>query len=71
MVFTDEQLERHPRNIILSRVGARRQGKLSGTEVLIIGAGNLGTPVAFYLTATGVGTIGIVDTDKVDLSSLQ
>ncbi len=71
MAFTNEQLERYSRHIILKEVGAKGQKKLLNAKVLIIGAGGLGAPVAMYLAAAGVGTIGIVDADEVDLSNLQ
>ena len=71
MAFTDEQIERYSRHIILKEVGARGQKKLLNAKVLIIGAGGLGAPAAMYLAAAGVGTIGIVDADDVDLSNLQ
>lgn len=71
MAFTDEQLERYSRHIILKEVGAKGQKKLLNAKVLIIGAGGLGAPAALYLAAAGVGTIGIVDADEVDLSNLQ
>ena len=71
MAFTNEQLERYSRHIILQEVGVKGQKKLLNASVLIIGAGGLGAPAALYLAATGVGTIGIVDADEVDLSNLQ
>ena len=71
MAFTNEQLERYSRHIILKEVGAKGQKKLLNASVLIIGAGGLGAPAAMYLAAAGVGTIGIVDADEVDLSNLQ
>lgn len=71
MAFTNEQLERYSRHIILQEVGAKGQKKLLNAKVLIIGAGGLGAPAAMYLAAAGVGTIGIVDADEVDLSNLQ
>lgn len=71
MAFTNEQLERYSRHIILKEVGAKGQKKLLNAKVLIIGAGGLGTPAAMYLAAAGVGTIGIADADEVDLSNLQ
>lgn len=71
MAFTDEQLERYSRHIILKEIGVKGQKKLLNAKVLIIGAGGLGAPAAMYLAAAGVGTIGIVDADEVDLSNLQ
>lgn len=71
MAFTNEQLERYSRHIILKEVGAKGQKKLLNAKVLIIGAGGLGAPAAMYLAAAGVGTIGIADADEVDLSNLQ
>ncbi len=69
--MTEEQIRRYSRHIILPEVGGRGQKKLLGSKVLIIGAGGLGSPAALYLAAAGVGTLGIVDFDKVDLSNLQ
>ncbi len=71
MAFTNEQLERYSRHIILKEVGVKGQKKLMNGKVLIIGAGGLGAPAALYLAAAGVGTIGIADADVVDLSNLQ
>ncbi len=71
MAFTNEQLERYSRHILLKEVGIKGQKKLMNAKVLIIGAGGLGAPAALYLAAAGVGTIGIVDADDVDLSNLQ
>ena len=71
MAFTNEQLERYSRHIILKEIGVKGQKKLLNAKVLIIGAGGLGAPAALYLAAAGVGTIGIVDADVVDLSNLQ
>lgn len=71
MAMTDEQIERYSRHIILNEVGVKGQKKLLKGKVLIIGAGGLGAPAAMYLAAAGVGTIGIVDADEVDLSNLQ
>ncbi|MBQ9206044.1 MAG: molybdopterin-synthase adenylyltransferase MoeB [Treponema sp.] len=71
MAMTDEQIERYSRHIILNEVGVKGQKKLLNAKVLIIGAGGLGAPAAMYLAAAGVGTIGIVDADVVDLSNLQ
>ncbi|WP_447973167.1 molybdopterin-synthase adenylyltransferase MoeB [Nitrospira sp. Kam-Ns4a] len=71
MDFTDEQIQRYSRHIILPEVGGKGQQKLARAKVLIIGAGGLGSPAALYLAAAGVGTIGLVDGDVVDLSNLQ
>lgn len=71
MGFTNEQLERYSRHIILKEIGVKGQKKLMDGKVLIIGAGGLGAPAALYLAAAGVGTIGIADADVVDLSNLQ
>ncbi len=71
MEFTDTQIERYSRHIILPEVGGKGQKKLAHARMLIIGAGGLGSPSAFYLAAAGVGTIGLVDGDVVDLSNLQ
>jgi thiazole biosynthesis adenylyltransferase ThiF len=71
MAFSNEQLERYARHIILKEIGVKGQKKLLNGKVLIIGAGGLGAPAAMYLAAAGVGTIGIVDADEVDLSNLQ
>lgn len=69
--FSEEQLHRYSRHILLEDVGVEGQAKLLAGKVLIIGAGGLGAPVAFYLAAAGVGTIGIVDNDHVEISNLQ
>ena len=69
--FTDEQIKRYSRHIILSEVGGTGQTKLLSSKVLLLGAGGLGSPAAFYLAAAGVGTIGLIDDDEVDLSNLQ
>ena len=71
MAFTEDQLVRYSRHIILEGVGGKGQKKINQAKVLIIGAGGLGSPIALYLAAAGVGTIGIVDADEVDLSNLQ
>ncbi len=71
MHFTDTQLERYSRHIILKEVGAEGQYHLLQAKVLVIGAGGLGSPVLMYLAAAGVGTLGIVDHDTVELSNLQ
>ena len=71
MDFTEEQIQRYSRHILLSDVGVEGQEKISNGKVLIIGAGGLGAPIALYLAAAGVGTIGIIDGDVVDLINLQ
>ena len=67
----NEQLERYSRNILLKEVGIRGQQKLLSSKVLIIGAGGLGSAAAMYLATAGIGTIGIADKDKVELSNLN
>ncbi len=69
--FTDEQLHRYSRHFRLRECGFKGQGKILESNVLIVGAGGLGSPVALYLAAAGVGHIGIIDEDNVDLSNLQ
>lgn len=69
--FSPEELRRYGRHFILPEVGSEGQNKLKASRVLVIGAGGLGSPVALYLAAAGVGTLGIVDSDTVDLSNLQ
>ncbi len=71
MSFSDEEIERYKRHLILRDVGGPGQQKLKAARVLIIGAGGLGSPVLAYLAAAGVGTLGIVDDDQVSLSNLQ
>ncbi len=71
MEFTEQQIQRYSRHIILNEVGGKGQVKLSKAKVLLIGAGGLGSPAALYLAAAGIGTIGLVDGDVVDLSNLQ
>jgi len=71
MEFTEDQLQRYSRHIILPEVGEKGQIKLLKAKVFIVGAGGLGSPVGYYLTAAGVGTIAIVDNDNVELSNLQ
>ena len=71
MKFTKKQLERYSRQIILKKVGVVGQKKLLKSSVLIVGAGGLGSPIAIYLTALGIGKIGIVDKDKVEISNLN
>ena len=67
----DAQLERYARHVILDEVGEEGQLKLLSARVLVVGAGGLGAPILMYLAAAGIGTLGIVDHDTVDLSNLQ
>lgn len=67
----DEELERYARHIVLREVGGVGQARLLAARVLVVGAGGLGSPLILYLAAAGVGTVGIVDFDKVSLSNLQ
>ena len=69
--LTPYQVERYSRHIIMAQVGSKGQRKLLDAKVLIIGAGGLGSPIAIYLALAGVGTLGIVDFDTVDLTNLQ
>ncbi len=69
--FTPDQLSRYSRHFLLSEVGEAGQAKLMDAKVLCVGAGGLGSPTALYLAAAGVGTLGIIDDDVVDLSNLQ
>ena len=71
MALSDDQLERYARHIVLREVGGVGQQKLLSARVLVVGAGGLGSPLILYLAAAGVGTIGIVDFDRVSLSNLQ
>jgi len=70
MKFTEKQAERYSRQIILKKIGTAGQKKLLGSNVLIVGAGGLGSPIALYLAAMGIGKIGIVDKDKIEMSNL-
>ena len=69
--FTEDEIQRYSRHILLKEVGGIGQAKLKAARVLVVGAGGLGSPLMLYLAAAGVGTIGIVDDDVVDLSNLQ
>ena len=71
MSFTEDQITRYSRHILLPEVGGKGQKKLSQAKVFVVGAGGLGCPVAYYLGAAGIGTIGLIDSDVVDLSNLQ
>ncbi|MEW6523746.1 MAG: HesA/MoeB/ThiF family protein [Bacillota bacterium] len=67
----DQQIRRYSRQLILPQVGGKGQRRLLDASVLVVGAGGLGSPAAYYLAAAGVGTIGLVDADDVDISNLQ
>src|SRR5690348_7674668 len=69
--FTEDEISRYSRHILLQDVGGTGQAKLKAARVLVVGAGGLGSPLALYLAAAGVGRIGIVDFDVVDESNLQ
>ncbi len=69
--FTEDDIKRYSRHIILREVGGRGQEKLRNASALIVGAGGLGSPSAYYLAAAGVGALGIVDGDSVEVSNLQ
>ena len=71
MKFTKKQIDRYSRQIILKKVGVVGQKKLLQSSVLIVGAGGLGSPIAIYLTALGIGKIGIIDKDNVEISNLN
>ena len=71
MTFTEAQINRYARHILLQEVGGEGQARLLKSRVLVIGAGGLGSPLLMYLAAAGVGTLGVVDDDVVDLSNLQ
>lgn len=71
MTFTADQLERYSRHFVLSGVGVSGQKRLLQGKVLVVGAGGLASPVLLYLTGAGVGTLGVVDDDRVSLSNLQ
>ncbi len=71
MDFTDDQIDRYARHLVLPEIGEEGQARLLESKVLVIGAGGLGSPLLLYLAAAGVGTLGVVDDDAVDLSNLQ
>ena len=71
MELSEEQFQRYARHLILDEVGEEGQEKLLQSRVLVVGAGGLGSPMLLYLAAAGIGTLGVVDDDDVDLSNLQ
>ena len=71
MKLTDAQIERYSRQLILPNIGGKGQEKILNARVLVIGAGGLGSPASLYLASAGVGKIGIVDSDKVEVNNLQ
>jgi len=71
MTLTEAQSNRYKRNIMLPDVGIKGQEKLLASKVLLVGAGGLGSPASLYLTAAGVGTLGLMDGDSVDITNLQ
>ena len=71
MKFTKQQIERYSRQIILKKIGVIGQKKLLKSSVLIVGAGGLGSPIAIYLTALGIGKIAIIDKDNIEISNLN
>ncbi len=71
MELTEEQFRRYARHLILDEVGEEGQEKLLASRVLVVGAGGLGSPLLLYLAAAGIGTLGVIDNDRVDLTNLQ
>ncbi len=70
-ILSSEEIERYKRHLVLKEVGGQGQQKLKAARVLVVGAGGLGSPLIMYLAAAGVGTIGIIDDDRVSLDNLQ
>ena len=71
MELSEEQFHRYARHLILDEVGDEGQERLLQSKVLVVGAGGLGAPLLLYLAAAGVGTLGVIDDDEVDLTNLQ
>src|SRR6201990_3166407 len=69
--LTEPQIRRYARHIVLAEIGGIGQSRLIAARVLVVGAGGLGAPLLQYLAAAGIGTLGVIDHDRVDLSNLQ
>jgi molybdopterin-synthase adenylyltransferase len=70
-MLTSDEIERYKRQLVLKEIGGEGQQRLKSARVLVVGAGGLGSPLIIYLAAAGVGTIGIIDDDRVSLDNLQ
>src|SRR5262245_3496053 len=71
MALTPQEIQRYKRHLVLHEVGGQGQAKLKAARVLVVGAGGLGSPILAYLAAAGVGTLGVIDADRVSLDNLQ